>query len=245
MRFSFPVLVLLATSLSTAYEVPEKRNYDNKPVYAGKYAIYDCNSNASIVKQDLDSLWDILQLVLADLNAPATGAAFDTFFKEKRNKGFVKKVLQNVADGAAVRKSGRHRGYDSQSPLPTEPSAIAIYQTANPNIALCDPYWSPSFLTAPPLGACYRTRRKDHVVFSRDGDDIAQSRIYTLLHEAVHYYVEAASQQTLNPDLDTYRISQSYALSADEAIYNTGAYMFYVYGELPSSLIVLFDTCCL
>lgn len=138
MRFSFPVLVLLATSLSTAYEVPEKRNCmyspsspltieqwmsytdltdDNKPVYAGKYAIYDCNSNASIVKQDLDSLWDILQLVLADLNAPATGAAFDTFFKEKRNKGFVKKVLQNVADGAAVRKSGRHRGYDSQSPV--------------------------------------------------------------------------------------------------------------------------------
>lgn len=70
--------------------------------------------------------------------------------------------------------------------------------------------------------------------FEYDGVGTAESRVYALLHEIVHYYVEAATQSTTV--IDEPWVEGALALGVDEVIHNAGSYVLYVYGtfEFPT-----------
>lgn len=190
----------------------------------------------------------------------ATSTAFSTFFKSAGNKAFVKTVLENIANGTAVIIPDTMEYGGAQTPvllcrnphIPPAPKdmynrlplwrtytyhaclqdrrTVALFSSGNANIALCDPYWA--IPTSPPAGSCYKIRRTNSMQFSRDGDDVADTRLYVLLHELAHYYIEAESKTSTV--IDTTRVSTSIGYSADEAIHNAGNYIFYVYGESVS-----------
>ena len=198
------------------------------------------------------------------MNAAETSGVFELFFKDTKNKAFVKTILQNVANGTGVIIPESMKYDYPQSPvilcrnrkkppastdiyarLPgwriltyehcrQNPHIIAVYNNGNANIALCDRFWARTFPSLPPDGSCFTNRGKTSLFFEYDGVGIAESRVYALLHEIVHYYVEAATQSTTI--IDEPWLSGAMALGADEAIHNAGSYVLYVYGtfEVPT-----------
>ena len=224
---------------------------------SGNYLIYDCGANATTVEDELDLLWGYLQDAIADVKAPSTSAAFNAFFKANGDKSMVQKVMKNIADGAAVQMISSFFGETTGTPAifcynrnesPPAPvdinNVVSVWRKLTVNVcddrkriaswwkseawfALCEKYWAKP--VEPPVGACFEPD-PGQTAFSRNGADIRETRVYTLLHESAHYYIQAATQS--NNLIDVYTVDDVIDLTADEARMNAMNYVYYVYCEL-------------
>ena len=98
----------------------------------GDYQIFNCGDLASEVIHELQTLWQILQPSLADIDRGGKSSdAFNTFFKQVQNAPIVADVLKNISTGAGVVAAHLHAGFPT---VPVAPViACAVNESMDPN----------------------------------------------------------------------------------------------------------------
>lgn len=218
---------------------------DLDAVKIGPYYVQNCKSNDNNIATLLKSLRNILQPVMTDLDSSSSSNAYTTFFKDIAYAPYVRTILTNIQIGASV---ASEPGRISSTPIlfcVDGPDQVTFEQDNNevdaytrcqsylgvpamillptPFIVICPVFFTHAPIPVQSTASCY-TVNPHRNQFVQNGKSLIKFQIWHIMHELVHYYVYATTQQ----DLDVYGINDCLALPARRAVLNPNSYTYYV-----------------
>lgn len=221
---------------------------------SGLYSIQGCGANATNVVDALQILWGIITPSLSDSNATHTSPSYNAFFKDIYYAPFVNSILNNIRIGSPVNQLNPFPEtkisspviaclqdnpdlFDDQNFLGLHPSfqRVAAIDCADPDrsavwiggtqaVILCPRIFGKRL--QPPRRSCPGVNSVTNM-FKSLGLPISATQAYILLHELVHVYLGAVTDQWLIKR-EAYSLQDCFDIKAIHSRYNPSNYVYYV-----------------
>ena len=209
-------------------------------VQSGPYDIINCiASERAILDQNLKWVQAFARATLGDVeHGIASKHGFFVIFKSNRNQAFVRKIFQDIADGAApytvltddgaVRRPALLCAGTESPGIPADVHKFCIHHTNfvstdHGHINFICPGWYD--LPMPPR-VCPRVGRLGRLL--HNGNWMAQHKIGILIHELAHVYVGLYHPDEL---AEAYDLQSCLDLSEEDSVKNAQSYAIYAMCE--------------
>ena len=214
-------------------------------VKIGPFYVQNCGSNNNNIHTLLNTLPNVLWPIVTDLDSSTLSDAYMTFFKNVAYAPYVRDVVSNITRAAPVAPepgapptlpifycvNGRdqitfrekNRGVDAYTRCRSYTEAPAMALLGSSYIVLCPAFFNHLSIPAASNASCYTINSTSNK-FVQDGKSLVKYRLWHLMHEMIHYYVYASTQN----NADVYGINACLAMPGSKAIMNPQSYTYYV-----------------